>query len=71
LYERVTFELVLFAYILGDGNVEVALYALVLLELEVSPLPLIDELLECLLQILKDACVSPLDLAVVNVDPCL
>ena len=71
MYERITFKLVLFTDIFRDGDVEVALDSLILLELKVCPLPLVHELFECLLQVFEDTDIRTLDLTVVDVDLCL
>ena len=49
LNQRVTLKPVFLTNILCDGDAESALYALVLLELEVGPLTFVDKLLQCLL----------------------
>ena len=54
--------------VLGDGEVEVADDALVLLELQLSPLAVVHELLQGLLQVLEDALVSAFHLLAVDVD---
>ena len=56
---------------LRDGKIEAALYAFVFLELQGCPLSLVEELLHGLLQVLEDAGVGALYLAVVDVDFCL
>ena len=54
--------------ILGDRDVEVAVYALVLLELQVGPLALVDKLLQRLLEVVEHRGVGSLDLIVVDGD---
>ena len=66
LNERLAGEEVRALVVLCDSDVELALYALILLELQVIPLPVVDKLLKVLLQILEDTLVSTLYLVVVD-----
>ena len=54
--------------VFGHRNVEITWNALYALELQVGPLPVIDESSECLLQILKNAGIRTLYLVVVDMD---
>ena len=52
--------------VLGDGDIEVAHDALVLLKLQMSPLAVVDELFECLLQIVEHALLRARNLGMVD-----
>ena len=55
LYQRLAGKEILVSVILGDGDIEVADDAFVLLKLKMSPLAIVDELLQGLLQIVEYA----------------
>lgn len=65
MYDGPACKEILALVVFRHGDIEVARNALVLLEVEISPLPVIDKLFECLLEILEYRSVSTLDLAVV------
>ena len=66
LDERVACEDVRRVVVFRHSDVEVARDALILLKLVLCPLLVVDELLECLLEVVKDTRVGALDLVVVD-----